>query len=335
MMKTEILKIEEAISFTKQTLETELKKQLELTRVSAPIAVMNDTGVNDDLSGVERSVVFPVKSLKDKKAVIVNSLAKWKKIRLKELEVSENKGIFTDMRAIRPDEDYSHIHSIYVDQWDWEKRISDASRSLEYLKTEVKKIYASLKNTEEKIHLHYPDISPILPEEITFIHSEELLQMYPTLSPKQREYEITKKFKAVFLIGIGKALSNTKSHDHRAPDYDDWITKNEDGYYGLNGDILLWNPMTQNSFEISSMGIRVDKSTLMKQLQVTDQLHKQSLFYHQLLLSDELPESIGGGIGQSRMCMFLLRKRHIGEVQVGIWPDKMRAECAQNGIHLL
>jgi len=238
-MKKEILKTEEAISFIKQTLESELKQRLELTKISAPIAVISGTGINDDLNGIERTVVFPVKALSDKQAVVVNSLVKWKRIRLQELGIEKGKGIITDMRAIRPDEDYSSIHSIYVDQWDWEKRISKDSRSISFLKQEVNKIYDALKETEVKASEKYHSIQPILPAEIKFISAEELLQKHPNLTPKERESAITKEYGAVFLMGIGGRLSDGEPHDGRAPDYDDWSSKNEDGGFGLNGDILF------------------------------------------------------------------------------------------------
>jgi len=334
-MKQDILKIEEAISFTKQTFESELKRQLKLTNISAPIAVLAGTGINDDLNGIERTVLFPVKALSDKKAVIVNSLSKWKRVRLQELDVEEGKGIITDMRAIRPDEDYSPIHSVYVDQWDWEKRISKKSRSINFLKKEVIKIYTALKETETKIAEKFDSIQAVLPNDILFIHTEELLQKYPDLTPKEREFEITKEFGAVFLIGIGGRLSNGETHDGRAPDYDDWSSKNEDGYFGLNGDILLWHPILQESFEISSMGIRVDRLALIDQLNKTGQNTRKELQFHKLLLTDILPESIGGGIGQSRVCMFMLRNKHIGEVQVGIWSDSVKEKSKEEGIILL
>ncbi|WP_196895998.1 aspartate--ammonia ligase [Aureivirga marina] len=334
-MKSEILKTEEALGFVKQTFETKLKKQLSLTRVSAPIAVLKGTGINDDLNGFERTVDFPVKSLDDQKAVVVNSLAKWKRLRLKELEVEKEHGIITDMRAIRPDEDYSKIHSIYVDQWDWEKRICESKRTLSYLKEQVEKIYQALKETEKAIHSEYEEITPILPEKIIFIQSEELLQMYPTLSPKERENKITEKFGAVFLMGIGHELSHGEKHDGRAPDYDDWSTKNEEGFLGLNGDILVWHPELKASFELSSMGIRVDKKALKYQLETTKNSYRKELFFHKMLLQEKLPQSIGGGIGQSRICMFLLRKKHIGEVQVGIWSESIKKEVRNYGVQLL
>lgn len=334
-MKSSILKTEEAICFTKQLFESELKKHLGLTKISAPIAVLTGTGINDDLNGYERTVVFPVKALSDQTAVVVNSLAKWKRIRLQELEVEEGKGIITDMRAIRPDEDYSAIHSISVDQWDWEKRISSTSRTLSFLKAEVLKIYSALKSTELKVSLEFGHISPILPEQITFIHSEELLQLYPSLSPKERERAITKQYGAVFLMGIGGQLSHGEKHDGRAPDYDDWSSKNDDGYFGLNGDILVWHPSMEDSFELSSMGIRVDKATLESQLIIEGEEKRKDLHFHKLILSESIPESIGGGIGQSRICMFMLRKQHIGEVQVGIWSEEVKESSIQEGILLL
>lgn len=334
-MKHSILKTEEAIWLVKQTFESALKTELSLTKVSSPIAVVHGTGINDDLNGIERTVQFPVKSLDDRKAVIVNSLAKWKRIKLMELEAEPGEGIITDMRAIRPDEDYSAIHSIYVDQWDWEKCIHSSSRNLDLLKAEVSKIYVALLKTEQAICQDYDHIKPVLPQKIYFIHSEELLQLYPDLKPKERESKITKQYGAVFLMGIGKDLSNGEAHDGRASDYDDWSTPNEDGYFGLNGDILLWNPVLEEAFEISSMGIRVDKSALERQLDIRGDENRKSLLFHQMLLSETVPSSIGGGIGQSRVCMFMLRKKHIGEVQVGIWPEEMKQSTKANGISLL
>lgn len=333
-MNLEVLNTEAAISFTKQTFEAELKNQLALTKVSAPIAVMDGTGINDDLNGVERTVNFPVKQLNEGKAVVVNSLAKWKRIRLEDLGVQEGNGIVADMRAIRPDEDYSPIHSIYVDQWDWEKKISVASRNLDFLKQEVTKIYDALKNTEAKVAAEY-NIDAQLPEKITFIHAEELLQKFPNLSPKEREKNIVKEFGAVFLIGIGGDLSNGEPHDGRAPDYDDWSTQNDAGFYGLNGDILFWHPVLQDCFEISSMGIRVDKEALLTQLSKRNADNRLSLAFHKMLMEDKVPQSIGGGIGQSRVCMFMLRKRHIGEVQVGIWDEEVRSQLKNEGVYLL
>lgn len=334
-MITAILKTEEALAFVKHTFATELSHEMELTKISSPLAVLQGTGINDDLNGTERTVRFAVKSLDDKEAVVVNSLAKWKRVRLHELEVAQGKGILTDMRAIRPDEDYSNIHSVYVDQWDWEKHIARDSRSVAFLKSEVRKIYAALRATESQIAAKYPEIEIVLPEEITFIHTEELVAQYPDLDAKERESKITEKYGAVFLMGIGGVLSEGKPHDGRAPDYDDWTSPNEDGYFGLNGDILVWHPVLKSSFELSSMGIRVDKDALVRQLEVAGATDRQELAFHKLLLSETVPQSIGGGIGQSRVCMFLLRKQHIGEVQVGIWPESVKEQCKKEGILLL
>ncbi|MBX2931621.1 MAG: aspartate--ammonia ligase [Chitinophagaceae bacterium] len=330
-----VLQTEAAITIVKDTFTRFLCNYLHLTKISSPLMVLDGTGINDDLNGVERPVSFPVKFLNEQRAVIVHSLAKWKRVRLKELEVEEGRGILTDMRALRPDEDYSHIHSIYVDQWDWEKHITKADRNLSYLKHTVTNIYKAIVETEHAIQQFYPDNKPILPEKIQFIHAEELLQKYPTLTPKQRENAITKEYGAVFLIGIGHNLSNNEPHDLRAADYDDWSTKNDDNYYGLNGDILFWNPVLESAFEISSMGIRVDKQSLTHQLKEKNDEHKASLSFHKMLLEGELPESVGGGIGQSRLSMFLLKKSHIGEVQVSIWSDKERAYMKSKGVELL
>jgi aspartate--ammonia ligase len=329
------LKTEEAISFTKEVFAKLLSETLLLTKVSAPIAVLDGTGINDDLNGIERAVEFPIKALGEKKAVVVHSLAKWKRMRLMELGIEQGSGLFTDMRALRPDEDYSPLHSIYVDQWDWELSMDRSHRTLDYLKTTVKRIYDAVKQTEQLISDRYEDIDPVLPEEITFIHAEELLQRYPHLSVKEREDEICKQYGAVFIIGIGAKLSNGEAHDGRAADYDDWTSLNEDGFFGLNGDILLWHPILQRAFEISSMGIRVDKDALIKQLKISACEDRKTLLFHRLLLEDKLPQSIGGGIGQSRLCMFMLRKRHIGEVQSGIWAEAVRAEMQTEGIALL
>ena len=326
---------EQAISFVKDQFSKSLQNNLNLIPVSGPLVVLDGTGINDDLNSIERPVKFPIKSLGDKQAVVVHSLAKWKRIRLKELELEVGEGIITDMKALRPDEDYSPIHSIYVDQWDWEKVILEEDRKLDYLKETVTSIYDAIKYTEQKVEEKYPELKAFLPEKITFISSEELLQKYPTLSPKQRENAITKEFGAVFIYGIGSLLTNGELHDSRAADYDDWSTLNSAGYQGLNGDILVWNPVLEQAFELSSMGIRVDKQALLKQLEIRNSLDRQELYYHQLLLSDQLTESIGGGIGQSRLCMFLLKLKHIGEVQTSIWDDKTTQKLKQEGIQLL
>jgi len=329
------LKTEEAISFIKDAFSKKLSHHLNLTKVSAPLAVPDGTGINDDLNGVEKPVSFPIKGIEGQTVSIVQSLAKWKRIRLKEFNIEPGKGLLTDMRALRPDEDLSSIHSIYVDQWDWEKHILPEQRILSYLKTTVESIYAALKTTEGDVYEKYPDITPELPDKIHFIHSEELLGLYPGLTIKQRETRITSKYGAVFIIGIGSDLSNGLPYDGRAPDYDDWSTINEDGYQGLNGDIIIWNPVLQSGFEISSMGIRVDKDALEKQLEIRGCTERKNLLFHRMLLNDQLPLSIGGGIGQSRLCMYFLRKTHIGEVQSSIWPESVMRQSEKDGIKLL
>lgn len=331
----EILQREAAITLVKDTFSRFLCDYLHLTRVSSPLIVLDGTGLNDDLNGIERPVAFPIKSLDEQRAVVVHSLAKWKRVRLKELGVETGRGILTDMRALRPDEDYSPIHSIYVDQWDWEKHISADDRNLQYLKNTVNNIYEALKETEQVIHQHYANLTPVLPEQIHFIHSEELLQRYPGMTAKERENAIAKEYGAVFIMGIGGKLSNGEAHDGRAADYDDWSTRNEDGYAGLNGDIILWHPVLQSAFEVSSMGIRVDKLAMEVQLKEKNCEDKKTLSFHRMLLEGALPESIGGGIGQSRLCMFMLRKSHIGEVQVSVWSDAIREKMKAEGITLL
>ncbi|MBP3943606.1 aspartate--ammonia ligase [Sphingobacteriaceae bacterium WQ 2009] len=330
-----LLKTEVAISFVKDTLAQQLKNNLNLIPISSPLVVLDGTGINDDLNGIERPVSFPIKALNEQKAVVVHSLAKWKRVRLRELEMEVGEGILTDMKALRPDEDYTPIHSIFVDQWDWEKRISPEQRTLSFLKTTVQHIFNALRFTEQQVEHQYPEIKAILPEEITFISSQELLALYPAYTPKQRENAIAEKYGAVFLYGIGGALSNGEPHDGRAADYDDWSTENEAGYEGLNGDILVWNPIFQSAFELSSMGIRVDKKALLKQLEIRNNLDRKTLTYHALLLDGQLPECIGGGIGQSRVCMFMLKKSHIGQVQVSIWDEQERQNLKAKGIHLL
>ncbi|MBN2487146.1 MAG: aspartate--ammonia ligase [Bacteroidales bacterium] len=324
-----------AIKLVKDNFQDNLSSELRLRRVTAPLFVLKGTGINDDLNGTERKVTFPIKDLNDRQAEVVNSLAKWKRMALADYGINMGYGIYTDMNAIRPDEVLDNLHSLYVDQWDWERVISLEERNVAFLKYIVKKIFEVLKRTEFVVYENYPEIKPILPDEITIIHSEELLKLYPGLSAKERENEITKKHKAVFIIGIGAKLSHGEQHDGRAPDYDDWSTPNSDGYMGLNGDILLWHPVLEQAFEISSMGIRVDKAALLHQLEITNSNERKSLLFHQRLLSDELPLSIGGGIGQSRLCMYFLRKAHVGEIQSGIWPDGMAEECRKHGIILI
>lgn len=329
-----LLETEAAITFVKDTFARELARGLHLVKVSAPIVVLDGTGINDDLNGVERPVGFPIKALDEQRAVVVHSLAKWKRLRLRELGIAPGQGLLTDMRALRPDEDYSPIHSIYVDQWDWEQHMLPEQRTIPFLKATVETIYAALQATERLVQDEL-GIEPMLPPAITFIHAEDLLRSYPALTAKQREHEAAREYGAVFLMGIGGELSHGEIHDGRAPDYDDWSTPNEDGHRGLNGDILLWNPVLETSFEVSSMGIRVDKVALSRQLALRGCPERQALRFHRLLLADALPQSIGGGIGQSRVCMFLLRKAHIGEVQVSIWPEAVRGELAAAGVELL
>jgi aspartate--ammonia ligase len=332
---TDKLRTEEAICFIKDDFSKRLAQNLNLVKVSAPIAVLDGTGINDDLNGTEKPVSFLIKSINNRKATIVQSLAKWKRLRLKELEISAGNGLLTDMRALRPDEELSPLHSIYVDQWDWEKHILPEQRVLNYLKSTVLDIYRALKSTEMAFCERYHEFTPELPSEITFIQAEELLREYPRLTVKQRENEVARKYGAVFIIGIGGLLSNGEPHDERAPDYDDWITINDDGYQGLNGDIILWNPVKEAAFEISSMGIRVDQNSLVKQLELKDCSARKELQFHKMLINNQLPLSIGGGIGQSRLCMFMLKKSHIGEVQASIWSDSVKQQLAEEGIELL
>lgn len=329
------LSTETAISLVKTCFDNQLKNALQLHKVSAPMIVLNGTGINDDLSGVERPVSFPLKCMDEQLAEVVQSLAKWKRLRLAEYGIQPGEGILTDMRALRADEELSPIHSIFVDQWDWEKVIFPEQRHPDFLRECVRHIYAAILNTQRIIAAEYPGKSSFLPDEITFLHAEELLRRYPTLSPKERENKAAKEFGAIFIMGIGDKLSNGAPHDGRAPDYDDWSTETAEGFRGLNGDIIFWNTVLETAFEISSMGIRVDVETLHRQLEMTGQMERKARYYHRKLLNGELPQSIGGGIGQSRLCMFLLNKRHIGEVQVSIWPEVLRQECTQKGIDLL
>ena len=319
----------------KDFFQANLSAELRLRRVTAPLFVLRGMGLNDDLSGKERAVNFPIKDMDEARAEVVHSLAKWKRVMLADYNVEEGYGIYTDMNAIRADEELGNMHSLYVDQWDWEMAISEKDRTAAFLKSVVERIYASFLRTEYLVNEAFPELKPMLPREIHFIHSEELLQKYTDLSPKEREREIAKEYKAVFIIGIGGKLSNGEKHDYRAPDYDDWVTANEDGFLGLNGDILLWNPMLNVPFEISSMGIRVDKNSLEKQLQIEDKEDRKELYFHKKLLNNELPLTIGGGIGQSRLCMFLLQKAHIGEIQASIWPEEMREKCKAHNIPLI
>ena len=317
---------EKAIKAVKDMFQVNLSAQLALLRVTAPMVVLSGTGINDDLNGTERPVTFPIRDMGEQHAEVVHSLAKWKRLKLAELGLPPGRGIYTDMNALRPDEDLDNIHSIYVDQWDWERVIRKEDRNVEFLKKIVRRIYEAIKVTENKIYVEFPQIAPVLPEEIHFITAEELLQRYPGKTPKEREDLITKEFGAVFIMGIGGKLSDGSLHDGRAADYDDWT---------LNGDILLWNPVLGHAFEVSSMGIRVDEDALRRQLRERSQQNKESLLFHRMLLEGKLPYTIGGGIGQSRLCMFLLRKAHIGEIQASIWPQEMIASCRAHGIEIV
>ncbi len=329
------IQTEQGIKQIKDFFQANLSTALRLRRVTAPLFVRRGLGINDDLNGVERPVSFPIKDMDDKVAEVVHSLAKWKRMMLAEYNIQPGYGLYTDMNAIRGDEELDNLHSLYVDQWDWERTIVEENRNVAFLKKIVKSIYAAIRRTEYLVCETYPQIKPFLPEEIYFIHSEELLQRYPSLTPKQREDAICKKYGAVFIIGIGGKLSDGKEHDLRAPDYDDWTTDNEEGYKGLNGDIMIWYPVLERGFELSSMGVRVDKEALLYQLELTGKEDRRELYFHKRLLSGELPLSIGGGIGQSRLCMVLLHKAHIGEIQASIWPDDMRMECARCGMPLI
>ncbi len=330
-LKQTELAIKKIKDFFLESLSTELR----LRRVTAPLFVLRGLGLNDDLNGVERPVSFPIKCMDESIAEVVHSLAKWKRVTLAEYEVSPGFGIVTDMNAIRADEELDNIHSLYVDQWDWERVITAEDRTLTYLKKIVNKIYSAILRTEFYICETYPQLRPYLPEDVHFIHSEELRRMYPDMSPKEREDAICKEYGAVFIIGIGGKLGDGKEHDLRAPDYDDWSTPNEDGFKGLNGDLLLWYPVLNRAIELSSMGIRVDKEALLRQLQLQGKEERKNLYFHRRLLEDKLPLSIGGGIGQSRLCMVLLHKAHIGETQSSIWPDQMRQECRAAGMTLI
>lgn len=331
----DLYQTEQAIKQLKDFFQMNLSSELRLRRVTAPLFVKKGTGINDDLNGIERPVSFPIKELQDSEAEIVQSLAKWKRLALADLGLQQGFGIYTDMNAIRPDEELTNMHSLYVDQWDWERVIGENDRNLEFLKYIVRKIYAVLIRTEFFISENYLEIEPQLPEEITFVHAEELAKKYPSLTPRERENEEARKHGAIFVIGIGGEMPNGEIHDGRAPDYDDWTTPTVNGFKGLNGDIILWNKILNRSFEISSMGVRVDKNTLIEQLKVRGQEERKNLMWHKMLLNNELPLTVGGGIGQSRLCMYFLRKAHIGEIQSSIWPDEMIDTCKVNGIHLL
>ena len=329
---------EGAIKEIKDFFQMNLSSELRLRRVTAPLFVKSGTGINDELNGVERAVSFPVKDMDGTVCEIVHSLAKWKRLTLSEYDIEPGYGIYTDMNAIRADEELDNIHSLYVDQWDWERVMADGERDVCFLKDIVRRIYSTLLRTEYMVCEKYTSIKPVLPEVIHFIHAEQLRRMYPDLSPKEREDAVCHVHGAVFVMGIGCRLGDGMKHDRRAADYDDWSTMADydgESLPGLNGDILVWNPVLESSFELSSMGIRVDREALLRQLEIAGEEHKTKLFFHQELLSGHLPQSIGGGIGQSRLCMFFLRKAHIGEIQASVWPDEMVAACNENDIPLI
>ena len=326
---------EHAIVAIKDFFQLALSTELNLTRVTAPLFVEAGTGINDDLNGVERPVSFPVKSMNEKKMEIVQSLAKWKRMKVTDLGLEPGFGIYTDMNALRPDEDLDAIHSIYVDQWDWCMAIDEADRTVFYLHEIVKKVYRCLKRTEFFLYDRYPELKPILPKHIKILFADDLQRQYPNLTPKERENKVAKEYGAVFITGIGGKMDDGTIHDGRAPDYDDWITETGDGHRGLNGDILVWNPVLNSAFELSSMGIRVSPQSLKAQLQERNMMDRAELSFHKKLLNGELTQTLGGGIGQSRICMFLLRKAHIGETQVSVWPEEIKDDCAKRGIVLL
>ena len=323
--KLNVLETQRAIRSLRHRFEENLCDALNLSRASAPLFVKRGSGLNDDLSGVERPVSFDVLESGDV-VEVVHSLAKWKRMALGKYGFSMHTGLYTDMNAIRRDEKCDSIHSLYVDQWDWEKVISREDRTVEYLKDTVERIYSAILNTADGVERKYPVLDNYLPRSIKFITSQELLDIYPDLSPKERENAITRKYGAVFLMCIGDRLSNGEKHDGRAPDYDDW---------SLNGDILVYNRVTDASFELSSMGIRVDRETLVKQLTAENKLDRLELPFHKALMDGELPLTIGGGIGQSRLCMLLLQKAHIGEVHTSVWPQSEIDRCKELGIELL
>ena len=323
--KTDLITTQLEIKFVKDEFEKLLAEKLNLIRVSAPILVLSNTGINDDLNGVERAVRFDVKELK-KDAEIVHSLAKWKRTALKKYGFTAGSGLYTDMNAIRRDDDMDNFHSIYVDQWDWEKVISRETRTVDYLKQTVTLIVDAIADVNEMAKARFKDLTLNVNRKVKFITTLEAEELYPDLTPKQRETELTRKYGTVFLMQIGAPLKNGKPHDGRAPDYDDWA---------LNGDILFYDEVLDSSIEISSMGIRVDEKSLMAQLTAANKLERLNYEYHKNILNGTLPLTIGGGIGQSRLCMYILQKAHVGEVQVSLWPDGVEEEAEKHGIVIL
>ncbi len=317
---------ERAVKFIKDTFQKEIMEALNLQRISAPLFVRPETGLNDNLNGVERPVDFDAPCIGGKVLEIVHSLAKWKRMTLGRYGFDVGEGLYTDMNAIRRDEEVDNLHSMYVDQWDWEAVITHDQRTVDTLKKYVKNIYGAMKRTQEKVCEKYPELANNFPDDIVFITTQELEDMYPDLEPKERENKLLRDKKAVFLMQIGKELKSGKKHDGRAPDYDDWE---------LNGDIILYSPVLDCAFELSSMGIRVDEESLKKQIEIANCPERLELEFHKKLLNKELPYTIGGGIGQSRLCMFMLGKAHIGEVQSSVWPEEMRRACTESNIKLM
>ncbi len=325
-MKKQYIQKQQQISFVKSFFSQQLEKQLGLVEVQAPILSRVGDGTQDNLSGTEKAVQVKVKNLPGSTFEVVHSLAKWKRQTLGRFDFSQGEGIYTNMKALRPDEDrLSAIHSVYVDQWDWERVMGDGERSVDYLKQTVSKIYDAIKQTEAAVEKEF-GIPKFLPETIHFVHSEELLKRYPDLDAKGREHAIAKELGAVFLMGIGGELSHGKPHDARAPDYDDWTSTGHAGLSGLNGDIIVWNPVLEDALELSSMGIRVDAEALKRQLAKTNDEERMKLEWHQALVRGEMPQTIGGGIGQSRLVMLLLQQKHIGQVQCGVWSPELHKE---------
>lgn len=333
--RLDVWQTEHAIKFIKDTFQLALASELKLRRITAPIVVPSGKGLNDNLSGTELPVSFEARVLAGEKAEIVQSLAKWKRYALWRHHIQPGLGIYTDMNALRPDEDIDNIHSVYVDQWDWEKVITPEERTPERLQVCVERIFAALKRTEFLLSEQFPALKPFLPERIHFIHAEELRRRYPRLTARERETAIAKEMGAVFIRGIGGALEDGTIHDDRSPDYDDWSTVAADGQMGLNGDIIVWNPVLESAFEISSMGIRVDREALLRQLKIRQAQDREKLYFHSLLLDGQLPQTMGGGIGQSRLCMLLLQKCHIGEVQAGLWSEEVKQACEKAGVFLM
>lgn len=326
---------EVAIKQIKESFQSHLAAALNLRRVTAPLFVLSGTGLNDDLTGREHAVAFGIDCMGGARAEVVHSLAKWKRAKLAAYDIAPGFGLYTDMNAIRTFEDLDNMHSLYVDQWDWEMAITPSERNLDFLRRTVRSIYGAIREVEAEIYRTFPHITPVLPPEITFIHAQELLDAYPALTPAEREREAARRYGAIFIIGIGAPLSDGRPHDRRAPDYDDWSTPNGEGYAGLNGDLIVWDPVLDAPMELSSMGLRVDPEAMRRQLRLAGCPEREGLAFHRMLLAGELPLSVGGGIGQSRLCMFLLQKAHIGEVQASIWPEEQIDACRRAGITLL